>query len=160
MAERATQVRVLVWASAGMQDRLRRQISSFGMAAILVSSAEQLAPGIRAGDEYQVVLLPAALPSTEDWWAIRGDVAMLRPKPAILVYAHSATFQIWSGVLEAGGYDVIVEPLTDEKLKEALVRAAEGWGPDAAGRILKATENCFCLTGSSTYRIGNRSAAR
>ena len=50
---------------------------------------------------------------------------MLRPKPAILVYAHAANFQLWSGVLEAGGYDVIVEPLTDEKLMEALLRASE-----------------------------------
>jgi DNA-binding NtrC family response regulator len=135
MAEKATQVRVLVWAAAGMQEQLHRQISSFGMVPTLVTSAEQLAPRIRAGDEYQVVLLPASLPHTEDWWAIWGDVAMLRPKPAILVYAHSATFQLWSGVLEAGGYDVIVEPLTDEKLKEALLRAAEGWGPDAAGEL-------------------------
>jgi hypothetical protein len=50
---------------------------------------------------------------------------MLSPKPAILVYAQTATFQLWSGVLEAGGYDVIVEPLTDEKLKDAILRAAE-----------------------------------
>ena len=28
-------------------------------------------------------------------------------------------------MLKAGGYDGIVEPLTDEKLKEALLRAAK-----------------------------------
>ncbi len=42
-----------------------------------------------------------------------------------LVYARVATFQLWSGVLESGGYDVIVEPLTDEKLRQALLRAGE-----------------------------------
>jgi hypothetical protein len=52
---------------------------------------------------------------------------MLRPRPAILVYTQTATFQLWSGVLDAGGYDVIVEPLTDEKLREALLRAAESY---------------------------------
>jgi DNA-binding NtrC family response regulator len=126
MADKAGQIRILAVAAVEMQEKLRRQISSFGMIPVLVNSAAQLAPHIRAGEEYQVVLLPASLPNTEDWWAIWGDVAMLSPKPAILVYAHSATFQLWSGVLEAGGYDVIVEPLTDEKLKEALLRAAEG----------------------------------
>ena len=95
------------------------------MIPAVVTSALDLAPHVRTGEKYQVVLLPESLPNTQDWWTIWGDVAMLRPKPAILVYAHTATFQLWSGVLEAGGYDVIVEPLTDEKLKQALVRAVE-----------------------------------
>lgn len=113
--------------TAEKQEHIRRQIASFGMEPVLVTNAAQLAPHIRAGETYQVVLLPASLPNTEDWWAIWGDLAMLSPKPAILVYAHAATFQLWSGVLEAGGYDVIVEPLTDDKFKEALLRAAESY---------------------------------
>ncbi len=125
MALQARQIRVLALAAEAMRDRLYRQISSFGMIPVVVTSALDLAPHIRTGEQYQVVLLPASLPNAQDWWTIWGDVAMLRPKPAILVYAHTATFQLWSGVLEAGGYDVIVEPLTDEKLMEALIRAAE-----------------------------------
>jgi len=116
---------VLAVAAESMQEQLHRQISSFGMIPMVVTSAQDLATQIRTGEQYHVVLLPASLSETQNWWAVWGDVAMLRPKPAILVYAHTATFQLWSGVLEAGGYDVIVEPLTDEKLKEALIRAAE-----------------------------------
>lgn len=125
MSHKADQIRVLAVVAAEAQDKIRRQILSYGMIPVLVSSAVQLASHIRDGEAYHVVLLPASLPNTEDWWAIWGDVAMLSPKPAILVYAHSATFQLWSGVLEAGAYDLIVEPLTDEKLREALLRAAE-----------------------------------
>ena len=33
-------------------------------------------------------------------------------------------FQLWSGVLEAGGYDVIVEPFTDREIQGAVLRAA------------------------------------
>ena len=128
MAQRARQIRVLAVATELMRERLHQQISSFGMIPIVVTSAPQLDPHIRSGEQYEVVLLPASLPNTDDWWTIWGDVAMLRPKPAILVYAHSATFQLWSGVLEAGGYDVIVEPFTDQKLMEALLRAADGAG--------------------------------
>lgn len=128
MAERSEQIRILAVVTAEMQEHIRRQITSFGMKPVLVSNATQLSSHLRAGETYQVVLLPASLPNTEDWWAIWGDLAMLSPKPAILVYAHAATFQLWSGVLESGGYDVIVEPLTDDKFKEALLRAAESYG--------------------------------
>ncbi len=127
MGEEANQIRILVVVSAGMQEEIRRQIVSFGMIPVLVNNATHLAPHIRAEEVFHVVLLPASLPNTEDWWAIWGEVVLLNPKPAILVYAHSATFQLWSGVLEAGGYDVIVEPLTDEKLRGALTRAAESY---------------------------------
>jgi len=128
MSDKAVQIRVLAVAATEMHERLRRQISSFGMVPVVVCSAVELAFHIRTGERYQVVLLPASLPNADDWWAIWGDLAMLTPKPAILVYAQNATFQLWSGVLEAGGYDVIVEPLTDDKLEEALLRAAEGCG--------------------------------
>jgi len=131
MTENASGLRILAVASGKLQEEFRRQILSFGMTPVLVNSAVQLGTHIRAGEEYQVVLLPASLPNTEDWWAIWGDVKMLNPKPAILVYAHTATFQLWSGVLEAGGHDVIVEPFTDDKLKEALLRAAEGFGTES-----------------------------
>jgi DNA-binding NtrC family response regulator len=125
MAQQAREIRVLAVATGAMQEKLQRQISSFGMIAVVVTSAIELAPHARTGETYHVVLLPASLPDG-DCWTIWGDVAMLNPAPAILVYAHTVTFQLWSGVLEAGGYDVIAEPLTDEKLREALFRAAEG----------------------------------
>jgi hypothetical protein len=35
-----------------------------------------------------------------------------------------AIFQLWSSVLESGGYDVIVEPFTDEERQGAVLRAA------------------------------------
>jgi hypothetical protein len=133
VAERPGQIRILAVIAIERQEEIRRQILSFGMIPVLVSRAAHLAPHIRAGEAYHVVLLPASLPKTEDWWAIWGELVMLSPKPVILVYAPTATFQLWSGVLEAGGYDVIVEPLTDAKLKQAFVSAAETYS---------SSENC------------------
>jgi hypothetical protein len=43
------------------------------------------------------------------------------------VYARQATFQLWSGVLESGGYDVLVEPFSDEELQGAVLRAAKSF---------------------------------
>jgi hypothetical protein len=46
--------------------------------------------------------------------------------------------------LEAGGYDVIVEPFTLEKLKEAVLRAARSFeqqrDPDGAGNNVEEEE--------------------
>ncbi len=127
MAKKPEQIRILAVAAAEMQEELHRQLTSFGMFPVLVSRAVELAQHTRNGETYHVALLPAAFAKTDDWWAIWGALIMLSPKPAILVYAQTATFQLWSGVLEAGGYDVVVEPLTDEKLQEALLRAAESF---------------------------------
>jgi hypothetical protein len=120
------ELRVLAVVPAGMQSEIRRQLTSLAVIPVLVSNAAELAHVVRGEEVYQVTLLPAALPHS-DWWAIWGELALLNPRPAILVYAQTASFQLWSGVLEAGGYDVIVEPLTDEKLKEAVLRAAESF---------------------------------
>jgi FixJ family two-component response regulator len=57
-------------------------------------------------------------------WLFSPRLSLLNPRPAILVYTQTADFQLWSGVLEAGGYDVIVEPFTDREIQGAVIRAA------------------------------------
>jgi DNA-binding NtrC family response regulator len=70
-----------------------------------------------------VVVLPTALQKL-DWWALWNEICLLNPRPALLIYAHTASFQLWSSVLESGGYDVIVEPFSGEELQGAVLRAA------------------------------------
>jgi response regulator of citrate/malate metabolism len=69
------------------------------------------------------VLLPASLPDNS-WWALWGEISLLSPRPEVLIYAPAASFRLWSGVLEAGGYDVLIEPFTAEQLEHAVLRAA------------------------------------
>jgi DNA-binding NtrC family response regulator len=109
-----------------MQGRIRRQLASLGVVIDFVSKAvevSQLALGQRS---YHVALLPAVLPDN-GWWSLWGEITLLNPRPEILVYAQKATFQLWSGVLEIGGYDVIVEPFTEEELQRAVTRAAHSF---------------------------------
>jgi CheY-like chemotaxis protein len=106
-----------------MQRELRRQLAPLGMTLIFIERAAELSYITRGQAFYHVALLPAALPDA-DWWALWGSISLLNPRPALLVYAHTANFQLWSGVLEAGGYDVIVEPFTDREIQGALLRAA------------------------------------
>ena len=126
MVENHDKVRILAVLTSDIEGKIRRQLNSLDMSPIFISRADELGHYVRNGEVYQVALLPASLPDM-DWWTIWGDLALLNHRPAILVYAHTASFQLWSGVLEAGGYDVIVEPFTLEKLKEAVLRAARSF---------------------------------
>jgi hypothetical protein len=54
-------------------------------------------------------------------------LALLNQRPAILVYTRKATFQLWSGVLDLGGYEMTVEPFSGEELQGAVLRAAKSF---------------------------------
>jgi DNA-binding NtrC family response regulator len=116
-------VRVFALAPPEMQPELRRQLAPLGVAPVFVERAAELSYLTRERAYFHVALLPAALPDA-DWWALWGSISLLNPRPALLVYAHTANFQLWSGVLEAGGYDVLVEPFTDREIQGAVLRAA------------------------------------
>jgi DNA-binding response OmpR family regulator len=126
VAERHREVRVLALIAEDKQGKIRRQLAPIGATVVFVSRASDLSHLDRDGNLYHVALLPAGLPDT-DWWAVWGEILLLNPRPAILVYAHMASFQLWSGVLEAGGYDVIAEPFDDEELQGAILRAAKSF---------------------------------
>jgi DNA-binding NtrC family response regulator len=96
------------------------------MSIDFISKAAELSHLALSRTSYHVALLPAALPDN-GWWALWGEIALLNPRPEILVYAHTASFQLWSGVLEVGGYDVIVEPFTDDEIQQAVLRAAKSF---------------------------------
>lgn len=126
MTEKHREIRVLALVGADMQGEIRRQLAPIGATLAFISRAPELAQLARDRNLYHVALLPAALPDS-DWWAVWGEISILDPRPAILVYAHAASFQLWSGVLEAGGYDVIVEPFCDEELQGAVLQAAKNF---------------------------------
>jgi DNA-binding NtrC family response regulator len=109
-----------------MQGQIRRQLASLGVVIDFVSRAVDVSQLALSRRSYQVALLPAVLPDN-GWWSLWGEITLLNPRPEILVYAHKATFELWSGVLEIGGYDVIVEPFTEEELQRAVTRAAHSF---------------------------------
>jgi DNA-binding NtrC family response regulator len=119
-------LRVFALASAEMQRELRRQLAPLGVTPVFIERAAEVSYITRDRVPFHVALLPAALPDA-DWWALWGSISLLNPRPALLVYAHTANFQLWSGVLEAGGYDVIVAPFTDQEIQGAVRRAAENF---------------------------------
>jgi DNA-binding NtrC family response regulator len=119
-------VRVLALAPVEMQGQIRRQLASLGVAIDFITKAAEVSHIALSQNSYHVALLPAVLPDN-GWWSLWGEIALLNPRPEILVYTHAATFQLWSGVLEIGGYDVIEEPFTEEELQSAVTRAADSF---------------------------------
>lgn len=126
MTEKRDNIRVLALALPEVQGQIRRQLEPLGITIDFISQPSQLSHLVGDQNCYHVALLPAALPDT-GWWALWGHIVFLTPQPEVLVYAHNASFQLWSGVLELGGYDVIVEPFTDEELQQAVLHAARSF---------------------------------
>jgi len=122
-------MRVLAVASAEMCATLTRQLTGLDVEVIGTTHASEVAHRIQAGETFEVTILPAALPHTE-WWALWGELCLLNPRPSILVYARSTTFQLWAGVLESGAYDLIAEPFSEEKIQDAVSRALRNFKSD------------------------------
>ena len=114
---------------------MARQLAPLHAEILFAADAAEAAAAFHEGYVFQVALLPASLSDT-DWRELWGLLALLDRRPALLVYAREASFELWSGVLDSGGYDGIVEPFSDEELQDAVIRAArtfEQGSPDDSG---------------------------
>ena len=88
-----SELRLLALAPLQMQGQIRRQLAPLGVTIDFVSKATDVSqPGAEHRVLYQVALLPAALPDN-GWWSLWGEIAVLNPRPEILVYAQSASFR-------------------------------------------------------------------
>lgn len=131
MTNAATEFRILAVVPTYRRAEIARQLAPVNADMLFVRHSAEASASIREDDVFQVALLPATLTDT-DWWELWGVLALLKARPAILVYAREATFQLWSGVLELGGYDVIVEPFSDSDLQNAVLRAAKSFAQRTA----------------------------
>jgi DNA-binding NtrC family response regulator len=123
VTQKHSELRVLVAGPPHVQAEFRRQLADLHAVFLFVCRTSDLSQLVRNQELVHVVVLPTELQKA-DWWALWNEICLLNPRPALLVYTHTASFQLWSSVLESGGYDVIVEPFTDEELQGAVLRAA------------------------------------
>lgn len=126
-------VRVLAVVPDQIQAKLLRQLAPLKVTVVCVGRALEVAYILDGEPSFQVVILPASS-SDGEWWALWGELSLLDPRPEILVYARSPTFQLWTGVLDMGGFDVIVEPFSDIEIQSAVLRAVRCFQERLAGR--------------------------
>ena len=126
MNAQGTELRMLAVVPPDRRAEIARQLAPLKADLLFLGRLAEAEVAIREDDVFQVALVPGSLSDT-DWWELWGVLALLNPRPAILVYAREATFLLWSGVLELGGYDVIVDPFSDETLQGAVLGAAKSF---------------------------------
>jgi DNA-binding NtrC family response regulator len=120
------EIRLLALVRREMQQQIRSQLAPAGVSVDFITKTAEVSHLALDRSVYQVALLPASLPGNS-WWALWGEIALWAPRPEVLVYAPAASFRLWSGVLEAGGYDVLVEPFTAQQLQQAVQHAADSF---------------------------------
>jgi hypothetical protein len=119
-------LRILLVIPVERRREISRQLQPLNPELVFADPSGQTEGGIKEDAIFQVAILPATLTDTA-WWKLWGVLGVLNKRPAILVYAREASFQLWSGVLESGGYDVIVEPFSDAEIRNAVRKAAENF---------------------------------
>jgi DNA-binding NtrC family response regulator len=119
-------VRVLAVVSQQMRPALLRQLAPLKLKVVCAERALEIARLISQEDVFQVAILPAASAHAESW-AIWGEVYLIDPRPEILAYSEASSFQVWTGVLDMGGFDVIVQPFSDIEIQGAVLRAVQSF---------------------------------
>jgi DNA-binding NtrC family response regulator len=126
VATTSPHLRILLVIPAERRCEITRQLQPLNADLVFADPSGQTEEGIKEDDIFQVAILPATL-NDMAWWKLWGVLGVLHRRPSILVYAREATFELWSGVLESGGYDVVVEPFSDAEIREAVRQAAENF---------------------------------
>jgi DNA-binding NtrC family response regulator len=119
-------VRVLAVLPEQMQPALLRQLAPLNLTVVCAERALEIARLISQGAFFEVAILPAAS-SQAEWWALWGELCLIDPRPEILVYAQATSFQLWTGVLDMGGFDVIEQPFSDIEIQNAVLRAIDSF---------------------------------
>ena len=123
---RSTDVRILAVISKQLQQALLQQLAPLKMTVVCAERALEVGQLVSQGAVFQVAMLPAAS-SHAEWWALWGELCQIDPRPEILVYTQATSFQLWTGVLDMGGFDVIVQPFSDLEIQGAVQRAIQSF---------------------------------
>lgn len=126
MKSRSTDVRILAVISKQLQQALLQQLAPLKMTVVCAERALEVGQLVSQGAVFQVAMLPAAS-SHAEWWALWGELCQIDPRPEILVYTQATSFQLWTGVLDMGGFDVIVQPFSDIEIQGAVQRAIQSF---------------------------------
>ncbi len=126
MSTQGSGLRIFALIPPHRRSEIARQLAPLQADVLFIGHPGEAEAAIHQDDVFQVGLLPGSLGDT-DWRELWGLLALLDRRPALLVYTNKPNFELWSEVLDSGGYDVIVEPCSDEELQHAVIRAAKSF---------------------------------
>lgn len=130
--KRTGKIGVIAMVSPETHSLLAQYLAALDLDLLIASDVADFLRALRAAQAVAVVIIPAVLPDA-GWWPLWGELSQRLPRPEILVYAHTASFQLWSGVIEAGASDLIEEPFTERELRDAVSRAIRNFKARVSG---------------------------
>lgn len=104
---------------------LIRHLSDIPVAVLTASSCAEAVELLRDLPGIRVVLTDLCLPDGT-WFDVLNSVSGLKSRPEVVVCARLADERLWSQVLEAGCFDVLVEPYQVSEVHRILRAAAAG----------------------------------
>lgn len=117
-------VTIVVLAQETIEEEIRRALGGSRMTIHYVRLIQEVAALRQQGLEVQVFLLPDTLIGN-DWWELWGEIMLFERQPEIIVYSRAPTFELWTGVLDLGGVDVVTVPIQEQEIKIAVSSALE-----------------------------------
>ena len=128
-------MRVLAVLPEQMQPVLLRQLAPLKLTVVCAARALEIARLISKGAVFEVAILPAAS-SHAEWWALWGELCLDRSTAGNSGIREATSFQLWTGVLDMGGFDVIEYPFSDVEIQGAVLRAIHCF-KEKGGRIIR-----------------------
>ncbi len=126
MPQKREKINILALVPEHMREALELDLASLDTTIAFIDCASELSSRAKDLDVCQVALIPAELPD-QNWWIVWREFSLLSHRPSILVYTETDSFELWSGVLEAGGFDVLPVPFDRETVCDAISRAAKNF---------------------------------
>ena len=117
-------IRVVGLADLAVQGDLVELLLSLHVQVHLVQKLADLPKVAHAEGLRDIVLLPDEWPDGEAWM-LKSVLDQYKHPPVFIVYAREVDFARWSGVIDAGGADIITLPLSVDQLRTALQQVVE-----------------------------------
>ncbi len=119
------EVTALVVMSPERRSPLIDHLVALDVHILTASSCGEAAERLHDEPAVRLVLTDLALPDGS-WFDVLNRVGDLSATVAVVVCARVADERLWTQVLEAGGFDVLVEPYQDREVHRILAAAASG----------------------------------
>jgi len=117
----SSEVKALAIGLQACSPGLVEDLKTAGVVVLAAVDRREAQAILEAESTIQLVLTPTALPDGS-WADVLRDVAKQRPAAQVVVVARLADSQLWLDVLDAGAYDLLVEPCG----KEEALRIVQG----------------------------------
>jgi len=123
---------ILLFVGDEVGPAIERMLTAHDKTVLCVRSVHEVAMLRQRNCNIQIAVLPDTL-AGHDWWELWGELTLFDQRPEILVYSGTPTFQLWTGVLELGGADVISVPIEEEELTAAISAAFKSFKARSKG---------------------------